>query len=215
MKQRINKMAAVFIASIFALSGLGVAYAAWTDTITIDGTVTTGTLKWELEQPISHADFGLDWNCFFDLNGGTWVQMDKDVGSTTVELEPGEHPHVMTLTFDNAYPYYANHISFAVHSYGSIPLRIWKVNFIVDGTTIETIYAPDQYVYLDLDDDGEDDFEIWWGNSFGEQLHFCDSRDISFKILVLQPAPQNSQLTFDIELVGIQWNEYVAGPIIP
>ena len=42
MKHKINKMAAIFIATIFALSGLGIAYAAWTDTITIDGTVTTG-----------------------------------------------------------------------------------------------------------------------------------------------------------------------------
>ena len=77
MKRKINKIAAVFIVSIFALSGLGVAYAHWTDTITITGDVTTGTLKWELELPISHADFGLDWNCFFDLNGGRWDLMDK------------------------------------------------------------------------------------------------------------------------------------------
>ena len=47
MKHKINKMAAIFIASIFALSGLGVAYAAWTDTIYIDGTVTTGSLCWD------------------------------------------------------------------------------------------------------------------------------------------------------------------------
>ena len=212
MKHRINKMAAIFIASIFALSGLGITYATWTDTVIIDGTVTTGELKWELVQPISHADFGLDWNCFFDLNGGQWVLMDKDVGSTSAILEAGDHPHVMTVTIDNAYPYYGNHISFVVHNYGSIPLIIWKVDFIVDGEIIETIYAPDQYVYLDLDDDKEDDFEIWWGNSFGDQLHFCQSRDISFKILVLQPAPQNSHLTFDMEYVAIQWNEYTSGP---
>ena len=219
MKHRINKMAAVFIASIFALSGLGVAYAAWTDTITLTGTVTTGTLKWELSGIPTQGDPGFDYNCFWDLDGGTWVLMDKDVASTTVEYEAGEHPHIMTVTIDNAYPYYANHIGFKVHYYGSIPARIWKVRFLVDDVLVEELYNDDwwvdPYVYLDISGpegvpDGNDDIEIWWGNPLEIQMHDCLFLDRSFEILVLQPAPQDDTLEFDIEYVCVQWNEWTS-----
>jgi len=113
---------------------------------------------------------------------------------------------------DNAYPYYGNHIAFKVHGLGSIPLRIWKAEFVVNDIVIETIYDEDEYIYLDLGGTPEPDLEIWWGNGFGEQLHYCDKHDISFELLVLQEAPQDSELAFTIRLVGIQWNEYRAGP---
>jgi len=211
MKHKINKMAALFVVAIFALSGLGMAYAAWTDTITIDGTVQTGELKWEFQGPVIQYDSGFDPNCFFDLYDGTWVTMDKDVASTQISIDADTQ--FMTVTVDNAYPYYGNHIAFKAHGLGSIPLRIWKVNFWYNGNIIETIYDHDQYIYLDFDGDGADDFQIWWGNHFGSQLHFCSKVDISFEILVLQPCQQSQTYIFDIELVGIQWNEYVQGPL--
>ena len=222
MKHNINKIAAIFIASIFALSGLGIAYAGWTDTITIDGTVDTGTLKWEFVPGSStQKTDDPDWNCFFDLETGTrtngdptWYPDPKNVATTTVGFETGDHPHIMTVTIDNAYPYYYEHIAFRAHCYGSIPLKIWSVNIVVNDAIVHTFYANGEY-YVDLDGDGSADLEIWWGNGWGQQLHACEGHDFSFELLVLQPAPQNSELTFDLELVAIQWNEYVAGPLTP
>lgn len=211
MKGKLGKFGTVFLALALALSLTGAGFAAWTDNLTIEGTVTTGELEWELMGPVTQADLGNDQNCFFDLYDGTWVPMDKDVGSTTVVITD---PHNMTVTLNNTYPYYGNHIAFKVHGLGNIPLKIWKVNFWSDGVLEQTLYAND-YVYLDLDDDGKNDLELWWGDGWGAQLHDCDKYDISFELLVLQPAPQNQtdNLTFTIELVGIQWNEYVAGPL--
>ena len=197
----------LFLVLAIGLASVGAAFAAWTDTLTISGTVNTGVLEWEFTGLPIHGDLGLDPNCFFDLDGGEWVVMDKDVASTTVEIVA---PDTLLVTIDNAYPYYGNHIAFWVHGLGTIPLRIWKVNFKVGDTVIYTQYAvpPTQYVYLDLDGDTEFDLELKWGDHFGTQLHFCDEMDISFDLLVLQPAPQNESLSFTIELVGIQWNEY-------
>lgn len=208
-----KKIGVICIALVLALGSLGVGYAAWTDTVTIAGTVTTGDVNWEFSGMPGQSDAGLDPNCFFDLNGGTWVTMDKNVASTAVAYEAGAEPHLMTVTIDNAYPYYANHISFAVHGLGSIPLRVWKVNFLVDDIVVETIYVGDQYIYLDLDGDGADDLEIWWGSYFGLQLHECNRLDKSFELLVLQAAPQNSRLSFTIEIVAIQFDEYLPGPL--
>ena len=207
-----KRIGIICLALVLSLGVLGVGYAAWTDTLTISGTVTTGDVEWEIQGPIINGDpptpGSLDLNCFFDLYDGVWVVMDKDVGSTSVNITD---PHTMTVTVDNAYPYYGNHIAFKVHGLGSIPLRIWKVNFLVDNTVVKTLYAIG-YVYLDLDGNGENDLQLWWGNNFGVQMHYCDKGDMSFELLILQPAPQNEELTFTIELIGIQWDEYTSGP---
>jgi hypothetical protein len=226
MKQRINKITVIFIILLFALSSISIAYAAWTDTIMIDGDIDTGELKWELiygPHGSSHGT-GPDWNCFFtleDYNIGLAPE-GKDVADTIVEIDNTvTHPHTMTVTIENAYPYYYDHITYKVHCYGDIPLKIWKVNFIVNGVIVKTLtednYWAERYVYLDLTGEGDPDVEVWWGNPLNgvEQLHYCYDLDRSFEILVLQPAPMNSELSFTIEYVAIQWNEYTSdGSII-
>lgn len=205
-----KKIGLLSLALVLALGSLGIGYAAWTDTLTITGTVATGDLDWEFAGAPGQSDAGVDQNVFFTLESWNWVLMDKDVASTSVEFTDN---HTLTVTIDNAYPYYANHISFVVHGLGSIPLRIWKVNFLVNDSVVETIYEGDQYIYLDLDGDTFADLEIWWGSYFGLQLHAGDHLDKSFNLLVLQPAPQDAQLTFSIEIVAIQFDQYTPGPI--
>ena len=212
--RKFGKVGVLFLALVLALGGIGAAFAAWTDTLTISGDVTTGELEWEMMGPITNADpplvGSLDWNCFFDLETGTWEYMDKDVASTTVVIVDS---HTMTVTVDNAYPYYGNHIAFKFHGLGSIPLRFWKINIWSNDTLVATWYAEDQYVELNLDGEGGNDLELWWGDHLGWQFHFCTKADVSFEFLVLQPAPQDDTLEFTMEFVGIQWNEYTAGPL--
>ena len=43
------KLGAIFMISIMALAGIGAGYAAWTDVITIKGTVNTGTVDVVIE----------------------------------------------------------------------------------------------------------------------------------------------------------------------
>ena len=147
MKQRINKMAAIFIASIFALSALGVAYAAWTDTIYIDGDVTTGTvnLEWYPPSGISCEDetcgppyqgagVTVDKNCdpnygFLDPSTGLgWGPTAdypdaKDVACGSIVTVAGD-PDTLELTINNAYPGYWNKVETHAIYKGSIPVRI-------------------------------------------------------------------------------------------
>jgi predicted ribosomally synthesized peptide with SipW-like signal peptide len=204
-----GKVGLLFLVLVLALASVGVAFAAWTDTITISGSVTTGELDWEFMGPIIQADTGPDQNCFWRLEDGTWgtAPEGKDVGSTILTIGAGNK--TIGLTINNAYPYYGNHIALKLHGLGTIPLKFWKLNFYdSNGDLVFTAYEPDEYVYLDLDEDGYNDVEVWYGDSFGDQFHYCTKRDVSFEILVLQPAPQNASLTFTMEFVGIQWNEY-------
>ena len=224
MKHRINKMATVFIVSLFVLSGLGITYAAWTDTLTIDGTVDTGKLclRWRQyatgEPYITQQDTGADWHS--DMAGGmnnVWQDPEmKDVGSTTFSWgDAGPAHKILQMTVNNAYPCYYNHVSTWIVACedSTIPLKIWKL--IYTFTNMETMYQEvvevtthNQLVNFHGEDGGPAVFEIRWGNHFGSQLHGGDRVDVSFEFHVLQPAEQNHQYTIDMEIVGIQWNEY-------
>jgi len=212
MKHRLGKVGLLFLVLVLALASVGVAFAAWTDTITISGSVTTGELDWEIVDGSStQKPDAPDWNCFWNLETGRRFAdpEGKNVATTTVTHVDKD---TMNVVIDNAYPYYFDHIAFEGHGLGTIPFKIWKVNIYRDAVLLTTLYQ-NGYAYLDYNGDGANDLELWWGDNFGLQMHYCDRVDFSFEILVLQPAPQNDSLEFTIEIVAIQWNEYVKGPL--
>lgn len=229
MKHKINKIAAIFIASIFALSGLGVAYAAWTDTLYIDGTVDTGTLCWEFVSCSMTDEFPpnnpggdyvgfdspyADYTCLpgFPLteNGYFW-HLDKNVAwgeQQRYDYDGDGYYEVLEITLNNVYPCYFNELSFYVRNCGTIPLKFDHI--LINGVS----YSSGQpYISLDLSGNGVDDFEIWWRESYWEfQLEPGDPMpELSFWMHVLQdedPSVQSNTFSFTLELVGVQWNEY-------
>ena len=230
MRKKINKIATVFIVSIFALSGVGMAYAAWTDTITIDGTVTTGSLCWEFDtcflmdyfQPVNPGgDFPTatpDWTCnpgFVHEPGlGRFWLLDKNVGWGTANIiDDGDgYGKTIEVTLNNVYPCYFNSLSFYVHNCGTIPLKVDHV--VVNGVDI---YYNEFYQELDISGNGIPDFEIQYGDNFGKQIEPGDYSMLEFSIWmhVLQdedPAFQGETFTFTISIVAIQWNEYTGSP---
>jgi len=207
-----KKIGLLSLALVLALGTLGIGYAAWTDTVYIEGDVTTGSVAWEFWDFPGQADQGNDPNLFWDLEEPELtITQDKDVGNTTVAYEVGAHPHVLNVIINNAYPYYYNHISYYVHYYGSIPGRIKEAVVKIGGEVVAVFNAASApYAYLDFNGDQDADLQLHWGNKpyFGVQMHYCDAYDHSFSILVLQPAPQNATLEFTIEYTVVQWNEY-------
>lgn len=213
MKGRLEKFGIAFLALALALTLTGAAFAAWTDDLTITGTVTTGELDWEFYNP---QNPGAEPKLTCEDQGPDPQQSPgqntegKDVASTTAVFSDtdadGDYDR-MSLTIDNAYPYYYNHCAFWVHCNGNIPLIIERVNFVVDNTVVASLTKSGE-VQLDLGGTSDPDISIYWGDNFGAQLHYCDRADMSFDFYVLQEAPQGQSLTFSIEIVGIQWNEY-------
>ena len=223
MKHRINKMAVIFIASIFVLSGLGVAYAAWTDTITIDGTVDTGdvNIEWYLPSGISCEDETCgppyqgpgvtpDKNCdpnhgFYDPATGLgrdptfdYPPSDpdpKDVACGSIVLID---PDTLELTINNAYPGYWNKVETHAIYKGSIPVRVKNLVISRDPEGTDIIKIIDainwgQVHELDLDGDTNIDMELKWGHPFGAQLHYWYEIEVSFNFCFLQPLPQSFQ----------------------
>ncbi|MGF3585341.1 MAG: hypothetical protein ACQXXD_06460 [Thermoplasmatota archaeon] len=231
MKQKINKIAVVFVVSIFALTTLGVAYAAWTDTLYINGTVTTGKVCWEFTTcslldeipPINpggdYVGMGnplADYTCrnnFADPPPLFW-RGDKNVAWGTQQIKDNDGDgckETLEVTLHNAYPCYFNSVSFYVRNCGTIPIKVWYAE--INGVKYYTYF----YTALDLNNDGENDVEIRYGNGWGTQIEpgVNSLHEFSFWIHVLQPCPQNQldTLHFTISLGCIQWNEYVSGPL--
>jgi hypothetical protein len=184
----------------------GVAFAHWSETLYIDGSVSTGNLDWEYIG--ASTDRGLDIHCRDNFAGPPplYWRGDKDVEFHWLWFNDR---HTLTVTMTNAYPCCCVTVNVNVRNCGSIPLIIDSV--IIDGTVLRNSPAP--VVRLDLNDDGLDDIEILWIDGFGAQLEPGGRIWMSFLIHVLQDAPQGAKnLSFTIQIVAVQWNEYVPPP---
>jgi len=215
-----KKIGLLCLALVLALGALGVGYASWTDTIFIDGSVTTGSVciafsdcdLLDEDQPINPGgDYPTndpDYTCnngfAYETGLGYYWELDKNVawGSQLVSQDG----KTLEVTLHNAYPCNFNKLSFYVLNCGTIPLKIDHI--LINGQKFSTGVP---YVQVDFNGDGAYDFEIQWGNNWGAQIEpEGRSPEFSFWMHVLQPCPQNQldTLTFTIEIVAVQWNEY-------
>jgi hypothetical protein len=232
MKETMDKIAVVFVAAIFALTGAAAGYAMWSQELTIDGNVQTGTVDWEWVQDLTVSDpfcpppyipdnpLLRDKNCdpdwgFFELEDGqgwgpNWVDKNVGCGNITKIDE-----HTLEITITNAYPGYWNGIETPVHGVGTIPIKIQEAIFSWDpeGTNVIAIINKlneGKVIHIDLDGNGSTDMELIWGDHFGDQLELCVKWEISWEICFLQTLQQDQTYTFYVTLHAVQWNEYVA-----
>lgn len=202
--KRKTNVLTLFALTIIVLGIAGFSYAHWQDTLTITGTVETGTLCAEFQSPIAIYGGGTDWTC-----GPGFVNPDphmtdppKDVGSTTAILV---NDKTIQVTLDDVYPCYWDDIHFDVVNCGSIPWIILNVTFNPGNIVI----TEPSHVSLDLTGDTAPDIEIKWKDNFGVQNDPGDIEfEISFEIHVLNDIPRDtSGLTFTAEIAIWNWNE--------
>jgi len=178
MKGRLGKSGIVFLALALCLSITGAGFAHWEKVVTIDGTVTTGTLNLEI---ISAADddVGID-------PGYT-----KDVADTTIVINPAD-PQKANITITNGYPSYEVYWHVTVRNVGTVPAALKVIN-----TT-----APECINVTAWDGLGEQIDPFSWGGTVDKY-----QKDYSGRIHVEQCAEQNATYNFTIEFVFWNWNE--------
>jgi hypothetical protein len=212
-EKNMKKIGLISLALVLAMGALGTGYAMWSDTITITGTVNTADvcLEFNADQtsevlPQSCLDVGK----IADFNYTSWVENDifttsyscppgyhfegviaapecKNVGLVTIEEvdeDKDNHIEELKITIDHAYPYYLAVITIHVHNCGTIPLIVQK-----------PILSQDEPLMIE------------WLNNVGDQIHPCQTFEMSFRVGVPQSAAQNASYTFSISLTGVQWNE--------
>ena len=230
-----KKIGLICLALVLALGALGVGYAAWTDTIYIDGTVNTGEVLVEVicnsfdatdgDLPPSTTGWivgtGSPYADENSLVSGTdfyWntITREKNVGWVTWDCTAPLDSEA-TITLNNVYPSYTNHITLGLRNSGTIPLKLNHVS-IKDsgGSVLYKLTSQSQYMTFDMlpvgAPNGVPDLEIYWGDNFGIQIEEGQYWDISFYIHVMQDEAIDFSVshsyTLTFEFVGVQWNEY-------
>jgi hypothetical protein len=218
-----KKIALMSVVLVLVLGTLGVAYAMWSDSVTIRGEVSTDNVAIEWVEPLTSDD-----PCgsgTLDHTGGPgkdYVQLDKDVACATVTKQDAKH---LKVELFNAYPCYCVVIDTHTRNTGSVPVIKEGVKI-----TFPDPYNPGQFLTWDLPDKTwvqipgpgvlngvagiYDVYEIAWGNNSYEQLDphswpNVEDEEDSFKIHVLQPALQSDVTSYNFVLTrsAHNWNE--------
>jgi hypothetical protein len=196
-----NKIGIVFAASIIAMAGIGVSYAGFTDSLSIAGTVSTGTVDWVV-----------------DSYSGTWVYKVPGVtNEIVVSHDPlyippqggflvassyaayGGADDTVTVTYNNIFPCTDFTADVDTHYAGTIPA---KINIV---TPVNGLGLLDAYTTITI---LINNVQIPQDQLMGVQLHQGDT--VVVTMLIHLPQDDNLQgLTgsFAVTIGIIQWNE--------
>jgi len=221
-----RKIGLLALALVLALGALGVGYAAWTDTITVTGTVNTGSVDLAIvelsstfvykvpdlpkqnETVIVHQRVNMR-----PSDGFTWhvindppIPANGILVASATATSPADD--TITVTFDNAFPLETLTADFLVHYVGSIPVKVdaaitsaWGDAELLAGVSAVHFYEWDEATGMGA--------EIV---NCPVQLHYCD---YVYCVMTLD-IPQEDQYMnlnggFSAEIFAIQWNEYGGG----
>jgi hypothetical protein len=168
----------MFGALILSLAITGVAFAHWTDTLYINGTVNTGTFDAELSVG---QGYDSEPPC-------------KDVSSISGTLS--EDKNTITVTVSNAYPCIDYYLPIDLHCVGSVPLVIQSIEYngdLPENTTLKIIPDPAH---------PNDVIQV------GTQLHQCQTAYGLLHLHLDEDAAENTTYTFSVTINVVQWNYY-------
>jgi hypothetical protein len=224
-----KKIGLISLALVLTLGALGVGYAAWTDTIYINGSVSTGSLCMEFEpggvKEASDCDESINNpGQEADMNWDGWIRSvgsvscpqnhkfddkfcsDKDIATVSwvyKDLDGDTLYDRIEFTINNAYPHYLAWVGFEMCNCGTIPVRLKKAEF-------------EQSTFLVIE----------YRNGVGEQIEPGNCKEVSFYVGVVQHEgyfdglewivddpneallPENTPLTFSIDIEAIQFDQY-------
>ena len=210
----------VAMALILALGALGVGFASWIDTVTIDGTVKTGSVDLDIVK-VSGT-----WVYKHVASHGILVEHldnEPDPGEGYVEIASAEatfteDPNVITVTTSNMFPMGDEYfmIDILLHYDGSIPARISSLDVDAEGfPLVEKLWNEGHAYYrvFESDETGYQGQEISCSFVEGFQMHFCEYYLIWLILDVPQEftdltSTQNIDGEFTANIDVIQWNEY-------
>ena len=221
------KLGAIFLISILALAGIGMGYASWTDTITIDGKVNTGSVEWHFTADSGtwvykihdHPDLtAWGYEIYVDYAGLTLAEIEDMFSGYKVELiayseaviDPNDDHHA-TVTYSNLFPCIEFEADVTILYTGTVPGKINDIEFIdlwtndPDDTDREEELI-DSCTILTITING---VTIDPAILPGYQLHENDVIHVVMTIHLKQdPSLMNLFGDFDVSVEVIQWNKY-------
>lgn len=196
-----KKIMATFAILMIALGVAGFAYAHWSETLYLNGTVKTGSVcaEWSFSAELinnTKPDYGPVANLTY-----TFSDADQDGCNDT-----------LTVTLDKAYPGLTVKGMIDVHNCGTIPIGIYDYNWTITGDqriagAVELVNvdfylkAPNGTTYpisMDIED---------WIKEGENQIDPCWSLVCEFEIKFLQSLPENATASISAWIEFWNWNE--------
>ena len=210
-----GKIGAIFLISILALAGIGMGVASWTDTITIDGTVNTGTVQYTIKE------YSATWAYKVILTGEIVYEDHELVDPGNIGLYPVANAVAregaadeddVVMTFNNVFPKVRLTADFIFHYDGSVPVKISEMSFVP--TTGGYDFSP--YLEYEAHPATWDEILEEWiiddtvDVDLGYQLHYCDHVWVGVTLYVFDNIPemQDKVGSFGGNIELVQWNEY-------
>lgn len=148
-----NKIGTAFIVTVLALAGIGISYAGLTDTITVYGTVTTGTVDLEIVESLYSGTWV--WKVYphgIDITNDPTTTYTEDEGELVayakgrnpVYTGPDQDPYKedgseydAVLEFHNLFPCIDFTADIVFHYDGSIPCKVTEIDWDWIGDKID------------------------------------------------------------------------------
>jgi hypothetical protein len=223
MKNTFRHTGVLFMAAVVGLAVIGAGYALWFQVLTLNASVTTGTLD------VEWSDEGTA-RIYSTTLGDTFVEEFLDleaqtpnpdfilgkVENLTCDQAISDDGHTMTVTDTGLYPYAGCLHVIDIHNSGTVPVHI-------DLDTVEVTNfdcTPDP-------DCSEDDLTTELDGCELEmrpestvpptldleenivQLHPSNEIVCAIRVYANQSAPENATYTADVQVLACQWNEDV------
>jgi predicted ribosomally synthesized peptide with SipW-like signal peptide len=187
-----SKMAALFASLLIALAVVGFTYAWWNETLTINGTISTGQLD------VKFTDVTCKDN-----------EDTLNVGTCSASAEKQK----VTVTMGNAYPCYECDVDFMILNTGTIPAKIMSIKLveiskggIKKSVSVELVTCTTYYVDFD-EPDGKYDFSLHVTTlTVGNQVNPNEKISGDLHIHIEEGAAEHTSYDFTIEILVGQFN---------
>ena len=182
----------MFALLIIALSVAGFAYAHWSDTVKIEGTVKMGELIVGIlnnSVVVSETTNGVPEEDFVPPK--PWVANAtvtlKDFETSVHHVPTETVAKTMIVNITNAYPQYDVEIKFKLKNAGTIPANVTSVTITeIPATAANFTFTPDL---------------------LHKQIDPCTYIEATLTIVFLQGAEECHTYTFKITIEAMQWNK--------
>lgn len=167
-----NKIAVLALVLVLCLASLGATYAYWSDSLTIDGTVNTGSVAVQFNNCKSNdaeipgendpKEPGVwSFGSIHDPDTWTWsgarFEWNEAITESEIGQDAGDSPNsALTITMAGGYPKYNAHVAFSIGNVGTVPvavevIRVTQVSkaAIVVPVSVDLVAGETWYVYFD------------------------------------------------------------------